>query len=195
VRPYQEKLYAECLNRNSLIYLPTGSGKTFIALKVINHFEKQLNTPLEEGGKRAVFLVNTVCLAEQHKETIEEILGLKVACWTSETKKKTWNKTKYVDEFESNHIVVATAQLFLDAVKHSFLSISQINVLIFDECHHGDNNHPYHELMKQFQYVGTQHHPRIIGLSGMLIGISSSITPETVEEKLKVISVRKFFQN
>lgn len=188
LRDYQERLLKICIERNSILYLPTGSGKTLIAVKVIEHFSDDLKRSLgSEGGRRSLFLVNTVCLGQQVAEEIRKLLGLGVACWNSETHKKSWSKERYHLEFEKNQIFVATAQLFLDAVKHSFISIDQINVIIFDECHHGRMNHPYHELMKQFQYVDPKKHPRIIGLSGMLIGISSKITQATVEDELKAL--------
>lgn len=153
---------------------------------VIDHFKDDLTKLLADGGKRSVFLVNTVCLANQHTETIDDMLGFKVACWTSDTKKKTWNREKFREEFESNQVIVATVQLFVDAIKHSFVKISEINVLVLDECHHARSDHPYHELMKQFKHCDPEDHPRIIGLSGMLIGIST-ITLESVEETLKTL--------
>lgn len=173
------------MHKNSILYLPTGSGKTIIAVKVIDKFSDDLKIPLDEGGKRSLFLVNTVCLGNQVAEEIKTLLGLEVACWNSETHKKTWSKQRYHDEFDQCQVLVATAQLFLDAVKHSFISIAQLNVIIFDECHHGRMNHPYHELMKQFKYIDEAKHPRVVGLSGMLIGLSSSITEESVSKDLE----------
>lgn len=103
-------------------------------------------------------------------------------------------------EFEDHEVIVATAQLFVDALKHSFIKIPEINVLVIDECHHARENHPFHELMKQFQYVNPKDHPRIIGLSGMLVGIASKLKPETILDELnklestlnsKIVTVRK----
>lgn len=187
LREYQKQLFEICVERNSLLYLPTGSGKTLIAVKVIDHFSGDLHKPVESGGKRSLFLVNTVCLGNQVAEEIKNLLGLKVACWNSETHNKPWTKERYSLEFNSNHVFVATAQLFLDAVKHSFVSISKLNLIVFDECHHGRMNHPYHELMKQFAYVDPSQHPRIIGLSAMLVGISSKLKEETVEKELQML--------
>ena len=187
LREYQQQLFEVCVVKNSILYLPTGSGKTLIAVKVIDHFSDELKIPLADGGRRSLFLVNTVCLGKQVTEEIRNLLGLEVACWNSETHKKTWSKQRFHDEFGKNEVIVATAQLFLDAVKHSFISIADLNVIVFDECHHGRMNHPYHELMKQFQYIKPDKQPRIVGLSGMLIGISSSITPQTVQSELKAL--------
>lgn len=176
-----------CIKQNSILYLPTGSGKTLLALAVINHFSDELKRPVKAGGRRSLFLVNTVCLGSQITEEVRKNLGFEVACWTSESNKKSWSKEKFRAEFDKHQVIVATAQLFLDAVKHSFISIDQINVIIFDECHHGRMNHPYHELMKQFQYIDVKKHPKIIGLSGMLIGISSKMKEDDVEKELQAL--------
>lgn len=175
------------MQRNSIVYLPTGSGKSLIATLAINHFRHELTKPIQQNGRRAVLLVNTVVLAMQHTEGVKEHLGLEVACWTSETKKKSWSKQKCEEQFDKHSIIVATAQLFVDAVKHSFISIEQLCIIIFDECHHARLNHPYHELMKQFQYVNLPLHPRVIGLSGLLVGISSSLTKDNIEDELKTL--------
>lgn len=41
-RPYQQAIIARCIERNSIVYLPTGAGKSFIAIEVIRHFGEQL---------------------------------------------------------------------------------------------------------------------------------------------------------
>lgn len=41
-RPYQELMKEICIKQNTIIYLPTGAGKTYIALMVIKHFGKAL---------------------------------------------------------------------------------------------------------------------------------------------------------
>jgi endoribonuclease Dicer len=41
-RDYQSLLIEHAIRENSIIYLPTGSGKTFIAIAVIKHFANDL---------------------------------------------------------------------------------------------------------------------------------------------------------
>ncbi|MEO2154476.1 MAG: DEAD/DEAH box helicase, partial [Nanoarchaeota archaeon] len=63
-RIYQTNIFKEILNKNALVVLPTGLGKTIIALMlIIYHLRKNPN-------KKIVFLAPTKPLAEQHKRSI-----------------------------------------------------------------------------------------------------------------------------
>lgn len=39
-RGYQNELLRICLEKNTIIYLPTGAGKTYIAIMALKHFAK-----------------------------------------------------------------------------------------------------------------------------------------------------------
>lgn len=39
-RGYQNELLKVCLDKNTIIYLPTGAGKTYIAIMALKHFAK-----------------------------------------------------------------------------------------------------------------------------------------------------------
>lgn len=41
-RSYQRSIIERCIEKNSIVYLPTGAGKTFIAIQVIKHFSRDL---------------------------------------------------------------------------------------------------------------------------------------------------------
>lgn len=184
-RPYQQKIIDVCIKKNSIVYLPTGSGKSYIALQVIKHFSKALEIKYSDGGMRSFFLCNTVCLAKQQVVSIKSLLPYEVALLTGEQNVDEWNNHNWDALLENHEIFVGTAQVILDAVRHSFINLEQINVIIFDECHHARKDHPMHELMKMFQYTPLEKRPRVVGLSGMLIGIDSSIKPTTVETELQ----------
>lgn len=146
-----------------------------------------------------MFLVNTVCLAKQQAECIANILPYKVAVLCGEQNVDYWKLEEWNNVLDNSEIIVATAQVVLDAITHSYFNLEQINVIVFDECHHGrkslelnfeddilmnstGKDHPYHGIMKK---VESCHKVRIIGLSGMLIGNDSKINPFVVQEELR----------
>jgi endoribonuclease Dicer len=52
--------------------------------------------------------------------------------------KETWDKI-----FADNMVIVCTAEILHQCLMHAFISMDQINLLIFDEAHHTKRNHPY----------------------------------------------------
>lgn len=140
--------------------------------------------PLCEGGKRTIFVVNTVALARQQAEVLRkrfppEMVGL----YSGDMNVDNWKKDKWREEFEKNKIVVATVQIIVDVITSGYLSIADINVLIIDECHSGKGDHPMHQLMSKFQHVPDKSkHPRVIGLTGILM--RSVCNPNQVEDQL-----------
>jgi endoribonuclease Dicer len=90
-----------------------------------------------EGGKKSIFLVNTVCLAKQQAKFIQEILPYEVGVLCGENNVDNFVLENWLEILEKYQILVATVQVILDAINHKFLNIDQINVIVFDECHHG----------------------------------------------------------
>ena len=59
-RPYQVELLKAAIEKNTIVLLGTGAGKTFIAVMLIKQLASPIAIPLSErAAKRTVFLVNT----------------------------------------------------------------------------------------------------------------------------------------
>ena len=58
-RPYQVELLERSLERNTIVCLGTGTGKTFISVMLIKELSHQIRETYKNGGKRTFFLVNT----------------------------------------------------------------------------------------------------------------------------------------
>ena len=58
-RPYQVELLERAKERNTIVCLGTGTGKTFISVMLIKEMAYQVRESYENGGKRTFFLVNT----------------------------------------------------------------------------------------------------------------------------------------
>ncbi|HHI01103.1 MAG TPA: DEAD/DEAH box helicase, partial [Thermococcus litoralis] len=68
-RVYQEVIYAKCKDRNSLVVLPTGLGKTLIAQMIADY-------RLSKYGGRVLMLAPTKPLALQHRESFLRLFDL-----------------------------------------------------------------------------------------------------------------------
>ena len=68
-REYQKKIYETCKEKNTLIVLPTGLGKTLIALMTVIHRMHKIL------GEKIVFLAPTKPLVEQHVNTFKKHLS------------------------------------------------------------------------------------------------------------------------
>ncbi len=66
------------LEENIIVYLPTGSGKTFFAALLIKEMSDDVTKSLNSGGKRTVFLVPTIVLAIQQAAYLKRHTCLKV---------------------------------------------------------------------------------------------------------------------
>ncbi|RVE43636.1 hypothetical protein evm_011720 [Chilo suppressalis] len=80
-----------------------GSGKTFIAMRLIKRFREALQKPWGEGGKRTFFLVNTVPLVAQQKKNIERLCPVNgVGAYCGEDGVDYWDKNKWDAELTKN---------------------------------------------------------------------------------------------
>ena len=73
-RPYQVELLQQAIQKNSIVYLGTGAGKTFIATMLI----KELSAGIFYEGKKTVFLVHRLPLATQQEKFIKDNTALTV---------------------------------------------------------------------------------------------------------------------
>ncbi|ETN64340.1 dicer-1 [Anopheles darlingi] len=168
-RDYQQQMKDICLRKNTIVYLPTGAGKTYIALMVMREMSHQLRSNIDDGGKRSFFLANTVALAKQQAQFFCRFFPFNVRLYTSEVNVDTWKQDRWLNEFREVQILVSTSQILLDILRHGYLSPSNINLIVFDECHRAVGQHPMHAIMKELMGVPKNCQPRVIGLSGTLL--------------------------
>lgn len=60
-REYQLELLESAIEKNIIVCLGTGTGKTFISIKLIEHLARKhdIIRPFSKGAKRTFFLVNS----------------------------------------------------------------------------------------------------------------------------------------
>ncbi|CAF5114039.1 unnamed protein product, partial [Rotaria sp. Silwood1] len=119
-RSYQTELMEQAKLENLIVCLPTGSGKTYIAVMLIKEMSYSIRESVKKGGKRTVFLVKTVQLVDQQSDYIRTHTNFSVGKYCGELGVDLWDKEKWEDEFEKNQVLVFTAQVFLNLIDHNY---------------------------------------------------------------------------
>lgn len=122
--------------------------------------EKIKNQP----EKWIFFLVPTVVLCKQQHLYLQTHGNYSVGIFHGELNVDIWNRDKWKTEYSKHRIFVMTAQILLDNLRHAILSFDQIELLVFDECHHAKKNHAYNRIMVEF-YTKSPGKPKILGLT------------------------------
>ncbi|XP_043484526.1 endoribonuclease Dicer-like isoform X2 [Leptopilina heterotoma] len=182
-RPYQIDLFEKAIAENTIIYLPTGSGKTYIAVQVVKKLSAAIQGKYSSGAKRTIFIVNTVPLVTQQSTYLARHTGLNAKGFSGDTRVKHWDNRKWLSEIEDTPILVMIAQIFLDIVNCGALPLDRVNLIIFDECHRGVSDHPMRQIMQRFEKCPQNQRPRVLGLSATLLNSNVDLdkVPETIE--------------
>lgn len=186
-REYQIELFEIALKENVIIYLPTGCGKTFISAMVIKHLSKDISKKYTEGGKRSFFLVCTVALAQQQTQYLRGYIPFEVGTYTGDMGVDFWKMERWIQELDKNQVLVMTAQILLDMLQHDYISLSDINLIILDECHHAVNKHAMRQIMKLIVPSKKHNSPRIIGLTATLL--NSNVKVQNIETEIHELEV------
>lgn len=185
-RDYQTELYQRAKDDNIIAVLGTGSGKTHIATLLLRHI---LDLELEnrskgQSPKISFFLVNSVNLVFQQSSVLECGLGghsVEGICGAMGA--SLWNKQTWQNHFKKNMVIVCTAQVLVDCMMHSFINMSQINLLIFDEAHHAKSGHPYARLMKDYYITisDPSQRPRVFGMTASPVDANTDVKEAAVQ--------------
>nr|BAX36482.1 Dicer3 [Planococcus kraunhiae] len=173
-RKYQIELIEKIKQTNAILFLPTGSGKTFIASEIIKHMQLDLQNPVSKGGKRTIFLVNTVALVEQHHAFLEKNCSLKIKSITGDLQ-SSLNKREFWTQAENDfQVLIMTSQIYLNALTHAHMFLKNANLIIFDECHSAVHDHPMRKVMSLFRKCDEHDHPKVLGLSATLLNANTT---------------------
>ena len=126
-RKYQQDIYEECKEKNCLVVLPTGIGKTLIGLMLSIHTQKK------HPGTKTLFLAPTKPLAEQHLEYFKKHLPELFADMQLFTGKVQAPERKKI--WQTADIIFSTPQCISNDLKNNLYNLQEVSLLIEDECH------------------------------------------------------------
>lgn len=166
-REYQIDLFQRAKERNTIVVLDTGSGKTLIAALLLRHtMEQELESrALGKPKKVAFFLVEKVALCLQQYMVLSSNLEYPVTRVHGAMAELVNTKQYWEALFSDNMVIVCTAQVLLDCLTNGFIKMNRINLLILDEAHHTKKNHPYAKIMKYHYLREREERPRILGMT------------------------------
>jgi ERCC4-related helicase/ERCC4-type nuclease len=141
-RGYQANLARIAQKQDTLVVLPTGMGKTIVALLVIGD-------ALQAGAQRVLLLAPTRPLVEQHVGFLRSVL---LPPWGAAVRGLTGNVSpaKRNETYGPPGIVVATPQVLHNDVVAG-LDISAFDWVVFDEAHRAAGDYPYTFLGQELQ--------------------------------------------
>ncbi|CAL1688362.1 unnamed protein product [Lasius platythorax] len=155
IRQYQYNIVKSALYRNTLVCLPTGLGKTFIAAVVMYNFWRWY-----PFGK-IVFLAPTKPLVAQQIDACYEVMGIPsddmielTGAVNQKNRETAWCKKR---------IIFATPQVFHNDLERSIVPSHLVKCVVIDEAHKALGKHSYCECIR-ILYMQSQFF-RILALS------------------------------
>ncbi len=154
-REYQQKIFEKCVEKNCLVVLPTGLGKTLIALMLA--IDRMKKFP----GEKIVFLAPTKPLVEQHLKFFQNHLPELFAEMTLFTGQINASERKKL--WQNSDIIFSTPQCIANDVKKGLYNLSDVSLLVEDEAHRCIKNYDYNYVARN--YIENAKHPRVMGLT------------------------------
>ena len=140
IRDYQYNIVSRSLFHNTLVALPTGLGKTFIAATVmLNYYRWAKNAHI-------VFMAPTKPLIAQQMEACYQIVGIPrkdTVLMTGET-----NPGIRAEEWLERRVFFMTPQTVINDLKTGICDPKKIVLVVVDEAHKASGGYAYTEVVK-----------------------------------------------
>ena len=166
-REYQIKIAESASKQNTLVVLPTGLGKSLIALLIA---EKRLK---KYPDSKIVITAPTRPLASQHKQLFEKLTDLdeeEIGLITGKIKKE-----KRRELYEKYKIISTTPQCIKNDLENRIFNFQDVSFLVIDEAHRAIKNYPCPFIAKKFMLQSK--YPLILALTA-----SPGATRERIDE-------------
>ncbi len=155
-REYQKNILETCKKNNCLVVLPTGLGKTLIALMLT--IERMKLFP----GQKVLLLAPTKPLIEQHLKYFKKYLPELFADMQLFTGQVNSENRKKI--FKTADIIFSTPQCIANDLKKEYYKLDEVCLLIEDEAHRCVKNYDYNYIAKRYKSQAGESF-RILGLT------------------------------
>ncbi|KAL3683909.1 hypothetical protein R1sor_001931 [Riccia sorocarpa] len=183
-RKYQLEVLEQAKVKNTIAFLETGAGKTLIAVLLMQSKYELMRK--DRKKMLAVFLVPKVPLVYQQAEVIRDRTGYEVGHYCGEMGQDFWDARRWQREFETKDVLVMTAQILLNILRHSIVRMEAIHLLILDECHHAVKKHPYSLVMSEFYHITPKNsRPAVFGMTASPVNLKGVSSQEDCAIKIR----------
>lgn len=174
-RLYQQNIASVASRESTLVVLPTGLGKTVIALMVID------SVLWTEGG-RVLFMAPTKPLVEQHHTFLRERLtlpGEELVMMTGEL-----SPDRRAEWWRKARVIVSTPQVVENDIFSGSVWLRDFSLIIYDECHRAAGDYAYVHIAE----IYSSEKP-----DGLVLGMTASPGSEieTVEGICTTLGIRR----
>lgn len=169
-RDYQVSMASQASKENCIVVLPTGLGKTAIALQVIASHMADGSTG-KTPPSAVLFLAPTRVLANQHYAFMQHVLTIDdISLVTGEdsisARKKLWNAS----------VICATPEIAKNDLARGIITPDMFGLVIFDEAHRTIGDYAYSAIAQLLEASA----PRILGMTATL--------PSDIEKATEIIA-------
>ena len=146
IRKYQMDIVKSCLYENTLVCLPTGLGKTFIAAVVVYNYYRWY------PQSKIVFMAPTKPLVAQQIEACYNIMGIP----QSDTCEMTGNVNINSREkaWSSKRVFFLTPQVMSNDLARGSFPAGQVKLIIVDEAHRAQGDYAYCQVVRELVRTG-----------------------------------------
>ncbi|KAJ3218247.1 Dicer-like protein 1 [Dinochytrium kinnereticum] len=181
------RLFELAKEQNILAVLDTGTGKTLIAVMLLKHMRD-----LDAGRKSkriSIFLVPTVTLVTQQSSYIQQTTDLEVLHFHGHLGvAQKVEEARWRDFVQKYDCFVMTPAILEQILRRAYIAMSEINLLVFDECHHARKNSMYNQIMSIFYVKCPQEkRPKVFGMTA-----SPSCKGKSASEALRQLECNLF---
>ncbi len=177
-RDYQLNIFDHIKDHNSLVVLPTGLGKTVIAVYLLAYKLE------EKEDSIVIFMAPSRPLCSQHRDFILEMTRLEEEqvrlitgeLYSSEEREELWK--------ERTEVYVATPQVVNNDLHN--ISVSDVDTVIFDEAHRTVKDYAYVDIAKALK-----HRSQFLGMTASPGSSFEKLVEVAHNLDIEKVSVRK----
>ncbi|KAG0208266.1 hypothetical protein BGX33_006366 [Mortierella sp. NVP41] len=179
-RDYQYNIIRRALFTNTLVSLPTGLGKTFIAAVVMLNYFRWF------PESKIVFMAPTRPLVNQQIEACFNICGIPQEATIEMTGQS--NPAIREQAWREKRVIFCTPQILSNDLKSRVCPAEALVCLVIDEAHRGTGNYAYAQIIRELEPLNRD--VRVLALSATPGGDIKTVQKVVTNLKIAKIEMR-----